>query len=257
MPRTTPDAGAGRTDLYEITDKIIAELEAGRVPWVQPWAAARVPLDMPHNASTRSRYPGINIVILWDAVISRGFSTNAFLTFRQALAIGGNIRQNKRGTTIVYAKPFTLAEEKRRTAAEGREAARVPRVFPPTSAFRPHRFPHGLIPPAAEALIRATRADFRIGGDNRFDHRRVTQFHSASGFGMRSRTPRRPKCGRVAGTLRLRANGQLCSMGPWPRAQNDHDPRANRRSCIEASRFSRSRESARNSRSSFGRGFSK
>jgi antirestriction protein ArdC len=27
-----------RTSLYaDITDKIIAELEAGRVPWVQPW----------------------------------------------------------------------------------------------------------------------------------------------------------------------------------------------------------------------------
>jgi hypothetical protein len=30
--------GRDRTNLYqEITDKIIAELEAGRLPWVQPW----------------------------------------------------------------------------------------------------------------------------------------------------------------------------------------------------------------------------
>jgi antirestriction protein ArdC len=30
-------SGSGRTSLYdEITGKIIAELEAGRVPWVQP-----------------------------------------------------------------------------------------------------------------------------------------------------------------------------------------------------------------------------
>src|SRR5437660_12590871 len=34
-------AGRDRTSLYqEITDKIIAELEAGRVPWVQPWGTA-------------------------------------------------------------------------------------------------------------------------------------------------------------------------------------------------------------------------
>jgi antirestriction factor ArdC-like protein len=41
-------AGRDRTSLYqEITDKIITELEGGRVPWVQPWgtAAARAPLD--------------------------------------------------------------------------------------------------------------------------------------------------------------------------------------------------------------------
>ena len=44
--------GESRANLYdEITDKIIAELEAGRVPWVQPWgtAAAKAPLAMPET----------------------------------------------------------------------------------------------------------------------------------------------------------------------------------------------------------------
>ena len=47
-------AGQDRSNLYnEITDKIIAELEAGRVPWVQPWgtAAAKASLAMPKNAA--------------------------------------------------------------------------------------------------------------------------------------------------------------------------------------------------------------
>lgn len=36
-------AGSGRTNLYDdITSKIIAELEAGRFPWVQPWGSASV-----------------------------------------------------------------------------------------------------------------------------------------------------------------------------------------------------------------------
>lgn len=182
MPRTCRESESDRSDLYqEITDKIIAQLEAGRVPWVQPWAAAQAPLDMPHNASTRSRYSGINIVILWDAVISRGFSTNAFLTFRQALAVGGNVRRGERGTTVVYAKPFTPAEEKRRAAAEGREPGRVPMLkrftvfntdqcegLPDELCVPAVPMPEGLILPAAEALIRATRADFRIGGDKAF-----------------------------------------------------------------------------------------
>lgn len=182
MPRSTQVPGSDRTDLYQdITDKIIAELAAGRVPWVQPWSAARAPLDMPHNASTRSRYSGINIVILWDAVVSHGFSTNAFLTFRQALAAGGNVRKGERGTTVVYAKPFTPAEEKRRAAAEGREAGRVPMLkrftvfntdqcegLPAEICTPAAPVPEGLILPAAEALIKATRADFRIGGDQAF-----------------------------------------------------------------------------------------
>jgi antirestriction protein ArdC len=48
-------AGSDRTSVYyEITTKIIRELEAGRVSWVQPWGttAANVPLSMPKNAST-------------------------------------------------------------------------------------------------------------------------------------------------------------------------------------------------------------
>jgi len=182
MPRTQHKAAADRSNLYQdITDKIIAELEAGRIPWVQPWASAKAPLDMPHNATTRNRYSGINILILWDAVVSNGFSTNAFLTFRQALAAGGNVRKGESGTTVVYAAPFTPAEEKRRAAAEGREAGRVPMLkrftvfntdqcegLPAEICTPAALIPDGLIIPAAEALIKATRADFRIGGDQAF-----------------------------------------------------------------------------------------
>ena len=48
-----------KASLYqEVTDKIIAELEAGRVPWVQPWGSAGVnaSLGLPKNAATGRRY---------------------------------------------------------------------------------------------------------------------------------------------------------------------------------------------------------
>jgi hypothetical protein len=69
-------AGQDRTSLYdEITGKIIGELEAGRVPWVQPWgtAAAKAPLAMPRNAATGRHYSGIHVLILWGDVIEHGF----------------------------------------------------------------------------------------------------------------------------------------------------------------------------------------
>lgn len=84
-----------RTSLYsEITDKIIAELEAGRVPWVQPWgtAAAKAPVAMPKNASTGRTYSGINVLLPWGAVIEHGYTGQSWLTFRQALSLGGNVR---------------------------------------------------------------------------------------------------------------------------------------------------------------------
>ena len=82
-------SGSDRTSLYdEITTKIITELEAGRVPWVQPWgtAAAKAPLAMPKNAATGRQYSGINVLILWGSVIEHGFPVQGWLTFRQALA---------------------------------------------------------------------------------------------------------------------------------------------------------------------------
>ena len=177
-------SGQDRTSLYqEITDKIIAELEAGRAPWVQPWgmAAAKAPLAMPQNASTHRRYSGINVLILWGAVIERGFSTQSWLTFRQALGLGGNVRKGERGTTVVYADRFTPEDERRRAEQTGEEPGAIPflkrftvfntdqceglpeeiaKVAPPP--------PPGLIEPQAEALIAATGADFRIGGARAF-----------------------------------------------------------------------------------------
>lgn len=55
----------------DVTTRIIAELEKGRLPWVQPWSAEHLsaPLGLPKNAATGRAYSGINILILWDTDI--------------------------------------------------------------------------------------------------------------------------------------------------------------------------------------------
>jgi antirestriction protein ArdC len=172
--------GQDRTSLYqEITDKIIAELEAGRVPWVQPWGSVSVntSLSMPRNAATGRGYSGINVLILWGAVIEAGFSGQSWLTFRQALSLGGNVRKGEHGTTVVYADRFTPEKERERAARDGDQPGVIPflkrfTVFntdqceglpEPMSSGTPPP-PPGLIEPQVEALIAATGADFRIGG---------------------------------------------------------------------------------------------
>src|SRR5579863_6993842 len=182
MSRHTTRArpGQDRASLYqEITDKIIAELEAGRIPWVQPWgtAAAKASLAMPRNASTQHRYSGINVLILWGAVIERGFSGQSWLTFRQALGLGGNVRKGERGTAVVYADRFVPNDQRRRATETGEEAQAIPflkrfTVFntdqceglPEDVASVAPAPPPGLIEPQAGALIAATGAEFRIGG---------------------------------------------------------------------------------------------
>ena len=176
-------AGQDRASLYdEITDKIIAELETGRVPWVQPWGtAAKAPLAMPRNAATGRRYSGINVLILWGAVVEHGFPGQSWLTFRQALALGGNVRKGERGTTVVYADRFVPDDEKRRARETGEEAQTIPflKRFTVFNAAQCESLPEdvaivapppapGLIEPQVEALIRATGIDFRIGGNRAF-----------------------------------------------------------------------------------------
>jgi len=98
--------GQNRANLYDqITDKIIAELEAGRVPWVQPWgtASAKAPLALPKNASTDRTYSGINVLLLWGRTIEQGFTGQSWLTFRQALSLGGHVHKGERGTVLSYA----------------------------------------------------------------------------------------------------------------------------------------------------------
>ena len=180
----TPRAGANRANLYdEITGKIIAELEAGRVPWVQPWGSAstKAPLAMPANAATGRHYSGINVLILWGAVTQHGFPGQSWLTFRQALSLGGNVRKGERGTTVVYADRFTPEDEKRRAREAGEEAVAIPflKRFTVFNAAQCDGLLNdiaaivsppapGLIEPKVEALIRATGIDFRIGGDRAF-----------------------------------------------------------------------------------------
>jgi antirestriction protein ArdC len=177
-----PVDGEGKPSIYqEVTDRIITELEQGRVPWAQPWGRAKVGLGLPKNASTGRHYSGVNILILWGAVIEKGFASQQWLTFRQALDLGGNVRKGEHGTTVCYADRFTPKAEIERAAKDGDEPQAVPflkrfTVFniaqcdglPERLQSEPEPLPEREIIPHAEALIAATGADFRIGGNRAF-----------------------------------------------------------------------------------------
>lgn len=179
-----PRRKAMRTNLYDdITNKIVGELEEGRLPWVQPWGAAdtSAPLAMPCNASSGRRYSGINILILWGAVVEKGFPGQGWLTFRRAQSLGGSVRKGQRGTTVVYADRFVPEDERKRALETGDTAYSVPflkrfTVFnaaqcdglPEDVAVEIPQAEPGLIEPKVEALIAASGIDFRIGGNRAF-----------------------------------------------------------------------------------------
>lgn len=173
-----------RTSLYDdIANGIIAELEEGRLPWVQPWGttATDAPLAMPQNGATGREYSGINILILWGAVIQHGFPGQSWLTYRQALALGGNVRKGARGTTVVYADRFIPEEERKRSRKSGDVPNTIPflKRFTVFNAAQCEGLPEdmavsapppepGLIAPHVETLIKASGIDFRIGGNRAY-----------------------------------------------------------------------------------------
>jgi antirestriction protein ArdC len=184
MPHPAPAhrSFADRNSLYqEITDKITVELEQGRVPWVQPWRTIGAPLGLPRSAATGRAYSGINVLILWCAAAERGFTTQTWLTFRQALKIGAHVRKGEKGTTVVYADRFVPYRERTRAAETGDEPDAIPflKRFTVFNADQCENLSDDVTPPAqpaaadlilpqAEALIRATGADLRIGGNRAF-----------------------------------------------------------------------------------------
>jgi antirestriction protein ArdC len=174
--------GERRGSLYaEVTARVIAELEEGRLPWVQPWDCAACGCAMPENGATGRRYSGINVLILWGAVIERGYRSQRWLTFRQAPNLGGHVRRGEKGTTICYADRFTPRAEEERARDEDREARAIAflKRFTVFNVDQCEGLPDELVRvpelpseretiPQAEALIAATGTDFRIGGSEAF-----------------------------------------------------------------------------------------
>jgi antirestriction protein ArdC len=87
--------------VYEIvTDQIIKQLESGNVPWRKPWNTAA-----PCNLVSQKEYRGINTFML----SASGFPSRYWLTYAQAVKLGGHVKQGEHGSIVVF---WNIGEEK-------------------------------------------------------------------------------------------------------------------------------------------------
>ena len=102
---TLPHAPSSpRKDVYQIvTERIIAQLEKGTVPWRQPWTDAGIP----RNLISRRPYRGINLILL----SMLGYEQNLFLTHNQLQQLGGRIRQGEHAHMAVYWNCLEISEQ--------------------------------------------------------------------------------------------------------------------------------------------------
>jgi antirestriction protein ArdC len=170
-----------RPDLYtRITNTIIAELEAGVRPWTKPWSAEHLAgrITRPLR-STGEAYNGVNVILLWSEACARGFTAPIWITFRQALALGGHVRKGEHGATVVYAN--TMVREEPGDDGEAGER-RIPflKAYTVFNVEQVEGLPahfYALAAPTldpdqkiahAETFFAATRADVRQGGNQAY-----------------------------------------------------------------------------------------
>jgi antirestriction protein ArdC len=91
------------TPYQVITDRILALLEQGTVPWRQPWDSA---LGLPRNLFSQRPYRGINVWLLTAMVAASPF----WATFHQVKEAGGSVRKGERGVPVVFWKVYTTAD---------------------------------------------------------------------------------------------------------------------------------------------------
>ncbi|MDS4036830.1 zincin-like metallopeptidase domain-containing protein [Citrobacter amalonaticus] len=111
-------APSQKADLYQqVTDKIIAAMVKGVPPWRRPWRSAQNVHGnaLPVNATTGKHYSGVNIPLLWMSAEERGFSSDRWLTYQQAKAVGGQVRKGEMCSMAIIYKSF----EKQTTDDDG------------------------------------------------------------------------------------------------------------------------------------------
>ena len=88
-------------DTYTIvTDRIIAELEAGTVPWHKPWTCAQPAI----SHTTGKAYSLLNQLLL-------GGRGGEYVTFSQAQKEGGRIKKGEKASIIVFWKWLKVEDE--------------------------------------------------------------------------------------------------------------------------------------------------
>lgn len=110
----------------QITDRIISLLEKGeheaRELWIRSSAGG-----FPKNASTGKPYNGANILILWAEAAEQGYPLNSWLTYKQAAALGGQVRKGEKGTLCAY---FEMVKKKGQKDVPEQEAEFYPMAKP-------------------------------------------------------------------------------------------------------------------------------
>jgi antirestriction protein ArdC len=124
-----------------VTERMIAALERGTIPWRKPWQATA---GQPRSMSTGHPYRGVNLFLLALTAGEEGYASPFWGTYRQISGLGGQVRHGEHSTLVVFWKQ-TQAEQRDphtgETTIKTLPVLRYYRVFNATQADHlPERF---------------------------------------------------------------------------------------------------------------------
>lgn len=174
------DQSSPKADVYErVTAKILADLEKGELPWHKPWTVTGCAPALPLRANGVP-YQGINVMLLWMESMEKGFKSSKWMTFKQALEVGANVRKGEKGTMVVFSDRVKRTE----IGADGQDKDKFIPFLKAYSVFNLDQIdnlPEKFLPPppapprtlfevhqGAEAFFGAIGAEIRHGGDRAF-----------------------------------------------------------------------------------------
>lgn len=84
----------------EVTDRIIAKLEQGQIPWQKPWSGGAQ--SYAFNRVTKKPYSLLNQLLLNH--------DGEYASYKQWAAMGGQVRKGEKAEIVVFWKPTTITE---------------------------------------------------------------------------------------------------------------------------------------------------
>jgi antirestriction protein ArdC len=116
-----------------VTERMIAALQRGMIPWRKPWYAAA---GRPRSMSTGQPYRGVNLFLLALTAGEEGYASPYWATYRQTAALGGQVRKGERSTLVVF---WRKAETEHRDPQTGEVTARAVLVLRYYRVFNAHQ----------------------------------------------------------------------------------------------------------------------
>lgn len=131
-----------KINVYEmVTNRIVAELEKGIIPWHKPWCGVRTGA---YSRATGKPYSLINQMLLGKS--------GEYLTFMQVKSAGGRVKKGEKSSIVVFYSPIVVTEK-------GKDGKEQEKIIPMVKYYNVFHIDQteGVIPFPTEKLIENER----------------------------------------------------------------------------------------------------